>query len=295
MKDLTFRIILVLFCLAAFSTVAQAQFKEEAFSQSYNDPADTLASRDSIDQMWSFKEFFRGVAKHDSTLKIGSMFAGSMVFIGAEQYYNKHYWKIPIIYAGLGGTAYMGFKYRKEYKASKSAYELALEADPDTPLTPDERAKKMSAYMFASAGLIYWGSLMDGVVNYKRDVPIAIGCAVVLLLFATPVKWLVNRVTMADLPVVYLCGIAGTMMVLLVAKMIGRLPLISYWGRYSIMVLCSHNLFLNVLCPLLKPYLSEGMLLFVSFVAAMLASHLMIPLMKRFLPHVTAQKDLIKV
>ena len=170
MKDLTFRIILVLFCLAAFSTVAQAQFKEEAFSQSYNDPADTLASRDSIDQMWSFKEFFRGVAKHDSTLKIGSMFAGSTVFIGAEQYYNKHYWKIPIIYAGLGGTAYMGFKYRKEYKASKSAYELALEADPDTPLTPDERAKKMSAYMFASAGLIYWGSLMDGVVNYKRDV-----------------------------------------------------------------------------------------------------------------------------
>ena len=77
--------------------------------------------------------------------------------------------------------------------------------------------------------------------------------------------------------------------------MIGRLPLISYWGRYSIMVLCSHNLVLYVMCPLLKRYLSGGALLFVSFAVAMLACHLLIPLMRRFLPHVTAQKDLIKV
>ena len=170
MKDLTFRIILVLAFFAAFSTAAKAQFKEEAFSQSYNDPSDTLASRDSIDQMWSFKEFFHGVAKHDSTLKIGSMFAGSTVFVGAGQFYNRQYWKIPIVYAGLGTTIGMGIKYNKQYKASKSAYELALEADPETTLTLDERARKMSTYMFASAGLIYWGTLMDEVVNYKKTI-----------------------------------------------------------------------------------------------------------------------------
>lgn len=143
--------------------------------------------------------------------------------------------------------------------------------------------------------LLRHSNVLTSPVNYKRDIPVAIGCALVLLFFATPVKWLVNRVTVYDLPVVYLCGIAGTMMVLLVSKMIGRLPLISYWGRYSIMVLCSHNLVLYVMCPLLKRYLSGGALLFVSFAVAMLACHLLIPLMRRFLPHVTAQKDLIKV
>lgn len=170
MKDLVLRILLVLALATAFSFGANAQFKEEAFSQSYNNPADTLASRDSVDQMWTFKEFFHGVAKHDSTLKIGSMFAGSTVFIGAEQFYNKQYWKIPVIYAGIGTGIGMGIKYNKQYKASKRAYEAANEADPETTLTIDQDARRMSNYMFAAAGLVYWGGLMDGVVNYKRDV-----------------------------------------------------------------------------------------------------------------------------
>ncbi|MBQ5980161.1 MAG: hypothetical protein IJL58_09105 [Bacteroidales bacterium] len=170
MKDLVLRILLVLALATAFSFGANAQFKEEAFSQSYNNPADTLASRDSVDQMWTFKEFFHGVAKHDSTLKIGSMFAGSTVFIGAEQFYNKQYWKIPVIYAGIGTGIGMGIKYNKQYKASKRAYDAAYETDPETTLTIDQDARRMSNYMFAAAGLIYWGGLMDGVVNYKRDV-----------------------------------------------------------------------------------------------------------------------------
>ena len=156
MKDLVLRILLVLALATAFSFGANAQFKEEAFSQSYNNPADTLASRDSVDQMWTFKEFFHGVAKHDSTLKIGSMFAGSTVFIGAEQFYNKQYWKIPVIYAGIGTGIGMGIKYNKQYKASKRAYDAAYEADPETTLTIDQDARRMSNYMFAAAGLIYW-------------------------------------------------------------------------------------------------------------------------------------------
>ena len=177
MKDLGLKILFVLVCLAAFSTGLKAQFREEAFSQNYASPSDTTASKDSIDQMWSFKEFFHGVAKHDSTLRIGCLFAGSTVFVGAEQFYNKQYWKIPITYAGLGTTIALGVKYQKQYKASKSAYELAFEADPETTLTVDEDAKKMATYMFAGAGLIYWGTLMDGVVNYKRDIKVQAGKA----------------------------------------------------------------------------------------------------------------------
>ena len=169
MKDLVLRILTVLACLAAFSLSAQAQFKEEAFSQNYNDPSDTT-SKGTVDQMWTFKEFFHGVAHHDSTLKIGSLFAGSTVFVGAEQFYNKQYWKIPVIYAGIGTGVGMGLKYNKQYRASKKAYEAAVEADPETTLTVDGKARDMATYMFAGAGLIYWGALMDGVINYKKDV-----------------------------------------------------------------------------------------------------------------------------
>ena len=38
MKNLILRICLALVCLAAFSTGAKAQFREEAFNQTYNDP-----------------------------------------------------------------------------------------------------------------------------------------------------------------------------------------------------------------------------------------------------------------
>lgn len=169
MKDLVLRILLIMACLAAFSFGANAQFKEEAFNQNYNDPSDTT-SKGTVDQMWTFKEFFQGVAHHDSTLKIGSMFAGSTVFVGAEQLYNKQYWKIPVIYAGIGTGVGMGLKYHKQYKASKKAYEAALEADPETTLTVDKKARNMATMMFAGAGMVYWGALMDGVINYKREV-----------------------------------------------------------------------------------------------------------------------------
>ena len=164
------RIFLVLALLAVFSPGLKAQFKEEAFKQSYLNPADTLAAKDSVDQMWSFKEFFEGVTSHDSTLRIGTMFAGSTVFLGAEQYYNRQYWKIPVIYAGIGTTLGVGLHYQSRYKASKNAWEAAFEADPETTLTVDEDSKRMATYMFTGAGLIYWTALMDGVVNYKKDV-----------------------------------------------------------------------------------------------------------------------------
>ena len=129
MKNLTLRIILALVCLSFFSHRADAQFREEAFRQTYNNPGDTTSARDSVDKMWSFKEFFRGVS-HKDTLRIGSMFAGSTVFIGAEQIYNRQYWKLPIIYGGLGATIGMGIHYNNRYKNSQKAYDTAFAADP---------------------------------------------------------------------------------------------------------------------------------------------------------------------
>lgn len=161
-------------CLAGFSFRANAQFKEEAFTQTYN-PADSTAQSDTSDKMFSFKELFGGVA-HKRDLRIGTMFAGSIFLPGISQIYNRDYWKLPIIYGGIGACAGVGGYYIHKYNVSKKRYNEILSSLPsdmisDVNITPgiDYRSKQLGTMLLAGAGLIYWGSLMDGVVCYKRD------------------------------------------------------------------------------------------------------------------------------
>ena len=162
------RTYLVLFFLAAFALSAGAQFREEAFQQNYNNPNDTTARKDTIDKMFSMKEYLGGL-RHKNQLKIGTMFAGSTVFIGGEQIYNRQYWKLPVIYGGLGATVGLGIHYRKKYNRSVDAFDAAYAFDPETTLTVDKHSKDMSTWLFAGAGLLYWSTLMDGVINYRSD------------------------------------------------------------------------------------------------------------------------------
>ena len=62
----------ILFLLLALS--ASAQFKSEAFTQSYND--DKTNPNDSTDVLFSFKDYFQGL-KHEKDITIGTMFIGA--------------------------------------------------------------------------------------------------------------------------------------------------------------------------------------------------------------------------
>ena len=163
MRICRFLIIVAILVLACPGT--RAQFKRDAFTQNYSDLKDTTARKDSIDKMFSFKEFFRGVS-HKQELLPGTLFAGSMLFIGSQQIYHKDYWKLPIIYGGLGATVGLGIHYRRQYNASVSDYEAAYALDPNTTLTVDEHSRNLSTAMFIGAGAIYWATLMDGVIRY---------------------------------------------------------------------------------------------------------------------------------
>ena len=175
-RFLTYVIMLAvgLFCSAG---VSHAQFKEDIYAQDPN--IKPSAAQADTSKTFSFKEYFGGLA-HKNDIKIGHMFAGSMLLPGTAQIYNKDYWKLPIVYGGIGAFAGTGGYYLNKYSKSKKAYEKWEIARNDyetsfggtynVPMPQvDLQAKKTGTWLMVGAGLMYWGSLMDGVVCYQAD------------------------------------------------------------------------------------------------------------------------------
>jgi hypothetical protein len=124
------------------------QFKRDAFTQTYADTTEKTKTDSSA--IFSFKEFFGGLAhKRSSSLK--NLTIGSTVFIGGNQIYHKQYWKLPIIYGGIGAGIYGGIHFNNLYQQ-----------------TEDQRYKTYSTLSYVGAGLVWWGSLMDGVICYNE-------------------------------------------------------------------------------------------------------------------------------
>ncbi|MGC8866420.1 MAG: DUF5683 domain-containing protein [Bacteroidales bacterium] len=102
----------------------------------------------------------------------------SMALPGLGQAYNGKYWKIPIIYAGLGTTGYMALSNRSEYRKFKAAYQYKVFNLPGDP--PNEYANLYTAdqlrvqrdfyrrnmeFNYILAGLVYILNMVDAAVD----------------------------------------------------------------------------------------------------------------------------------
>lgn len=125
------------------------QFKRDAFSQNYADTS-KQAKTDSS-QLFSFKQYFGSLA-HKRPGQVQNLFMGSTVFVGGGQIYNRQYWKLPVVYGGIGAGIGLGVHFNKQFKA-----------------TGDERFKKYGTWAYIGAGLVWWGSLMDLTINFPVD------------------------------------------------------------------------------------------------------------------------------
>ncbi len=173
-------IVTLIICLTGFAVDSLAQFKEEAFKQTYNAQSDSTAVADTADKLFSFKDWAGGMS-HKHTIKIGTMFAGSVIMPGTAQYYNKDYWKMPVFYAGMGAFAGSGGYYMHKYVKTKKAYDRFqmdkeafelkygnIEYPFEAPVM-DLDSKKKGTWLLIGAGLFYWGSLLDGVICYESE------------------------------------------------------------------------------------------------------------------------------
>ncbi|MCQ9637859.1 DUF5683 domain-containing protein [Chryseobacterium sp. WG14] len=113
------------------------------------------------------------------TLKLNPTRAGlySAVFPGLGQYYNKKYWKIPIVWGAVGAGVGIAVWNDNQYKKYREYYIAKLNGTPnefvDTHPWLDkkalgnvqDRAKRQRDYAIAITGLIYILNIVDAVVD----------------------------------------------------------------------------------------------------------------------------------
>ena len=151
---MSFRNHVLLLTLILLPTVLHGQarddmFKKDAFSQNYADTSKQEKTDSS--KLFSFRQYFGSLA-HKRPGNIQNLFIGSTVFIGGEQIYNRQYWKLPAVYGGIGAGVGMGLHFNNKYKT-----------------TGEDRFKAYSTWSFVGAGLVWWGSLMDGVISFPSE------------------------------------------------------------------------------------------------------------------------------
>lgn len=114
----------------------------------------------------------------------------SAVFPGLGQYYNKKYWKIPIVWGAVGTGVGIIVYNDKQYRRYRTAFLAVLNGQPhefdDLPYVDatvlgntQDRAKRQRDYAIAITGVLYILNIVDAVVDahlydQKKDPDLAI-------------------------------------------------------------------------------------------------------------------------
>lgn len=146
----------------------------------------------------------------------------------------------------------------------------------------------LSGYLLAQTNFLYSN-------KYDKFIPILVFAASIFLILFAPLTNFEANIYKSNYIQLYLSGIIGTLGVLLVSKLIGKLILVSYLGKYSIIILCTHMILIAIITDIVSMMSwAVNINLIVSFLLIILSYLLIIPFMVKFFPHVTAQKDVIK-
>lgn len=171
MKKLTV-IFILLFSLKIF---AQVSPKDTIRVENY--PTDSVSTKKPKSEVQVLTEIQEANAA-PAAMKFNPTKAGlySAVLPGLGQYYNKKYWKIPIVWGGIGTGVGITLWNQKQYTKYRDAFIAQLNGQPhefsNVPgITADalgrvqDRAKRQRDYAIAVTGLVYILNIVDAVVD----------------------------------------------------------------------------------------------------------------------------------
>lgn len=138
---------------------------------------------------------------------------------------------------------------------------------------------------------ILYSSILD-----RHLIFYALLCSIICFILADKVEFYRNSFSYHSFFTLYPCGFLGTLMVIFISKEIGTLPIITYLGKHSIIILCTHLLLYLLLHQYIFIYFQNGLFsITIIFLLIMGIELVIIPILKKYLPYVTAQKDLISL
>ena len=165
-------IILVLFSI---STFAQISPKDTIRVENY--PTDSVSTKQvpsEIEVLTDIKESNAPV----KAMKFNPTKAGlySAILPGLGQYYNKKYWKIPIVWGGIGTGVGVTLWNQKQYTRYRNAFIAQLNGQPhefseipgisaEALGRTQDRAQRQRDYAIAVTALIYVLNIVDAVVD----------------------------------------------------------------------------------------------------------------------------------
>lgn len=168
---------LVLIFLVIFSAKAFAQVHPNDTIRVENYPTDSVSTKSSPSEI----EVLTDIQESNAPVKVmkfNPTKAGlySAVLPGLGQYYNKKYWKIPIVLGGIGTGVGITLWNQKQYTRYRNAFIAQLNGQThefsNIPgITAEalgrtqDRAKRQRDYAIAVTGLVYILNIVDAVVD----------------------------------------------------------------------------------------------------------------------------------
>ena len=167
--------------------------------------------------------------------------------------------------------------------------------DVKIPLFIDTALTAMPFYAFGYFIKNYTSLLYPNKYD-KFNLALFVLFLVFCFVFSKPVNFMSNSYSEGNIVTFFLCGVLGTMGVLLLSKALNSLPIITTFGRYSIIVLVTHYPILGFLFAVFDrlglPVWIEIILIYITVMTMMLG---IIPIMKKYFGYITAPKDIIKI
>jgi hypothetical protein len=131
----TFKFLLLLICFSGFNTVQSQD----------STVRDTVSKTPKIPlRLFSFSD------PHSPTK--ASIY--SAVIPGLGQVYNQKYWKLPVIYAAMGGTAWFMLDQRKQMRKLNLEFKAAYALNKDTLISADLLSQRDNNRRFRDFGIL---------------------------------------------------------------------------------------------------------------------------------------------
>ncbi|RSK23891.1 DUF5683 domain-containing protein [Hymenobacter metallilatus] len=90
----------------------------------------------------------------------------ALVLPGSGQIYNRQYWKLPLVYGGLGATGYGLFLYQSRYKEYSNGKKAYLNGTP-IPNLSGARVSKETSIENIQRGVIFYRRYRDSFIAYN--------------------------------------------------------------------------------------------------------------------------------